>query len=58
MFLILKVEGIRDGVGVMRKVTDLQPWESLMKQIVWKQLGDIKGKKILDFGSLQMKLLI
>ena len=51
MFLILKVEGISDGVGVMRKVTDLQPWESLMKQIVWKQLGDIKGKKILDFGS-------
>lgn len=35
----------------MRKVTDLQPWESLIKQIVWKQLGDIKDKKILDFGS-------
>ena len=35
----------------MKKVTDLQPWECLMKQMVWKQLGDIKGKKILDFGS-------
>lgn len=29
----------------------LQPWEALMKQIVWCQLGDIKNKKILDFGS-------
>lgn len=34
-----------------RKVTDLQPWECLMKRIVWEQLGDIKDKKILDFGS-------
>lgn len=30
---------------------DLQPWEALMKKIVWLQLGKIKGKKILDFGS-------
>ena len=35
----------------MKKVTDLQPWECLMKRIVWKQLGDIRGKRILDFGS-------
>ena len=28
-----------------RKVTDLQPWECLMKRIVWEQLGDIKDKK-------------
>lgn len=38
-----------------RKVTELQPWECLMKRIAWKQLenslGDISGKKILDFGS-------
>ena len=34
-----------------RKVTDLQPWECLMKRIVWKRLGDIRNKKILDFGS-------
>ena len=34
-----------------RKVTELQPWECLMKRIVWEQLGDIKEKKILDFGS-------
>lgn len=32
-------------------VTDLPPWECLMKRIVWQQLGEIKGKKILDFGS-------
>ena len=35
----------------MKKVTDLEPWECLMKQMVWRQLGDIQGKKILDFGS-------
>lgn len=34
-----------------RNITDLQPWECLMKRMVWKQLGDIRGKKILDFGS-------
>lgn len=33
------------------KITDLQPWECLMKRIVWKQLGEIRDKKILDFGS-------
>ena len=36
---------------MMHKVTDLQPWECLMKRIVWKQLGEIRDKKILDFGS-------
>ena len=30
---------------------NLQPWESLMKRIVWLQLGEITNKKILDFGS-------
>lgn len=34
-----------------RKLSDLQPWESLVKRIVWRQLGDICDKKILDFGS-------
>ena len=34
-----------------RKVTDLQPWECLMKRMVWRQLGDVRGKRILDFGS-------
>ncbi len=29
----------------------LQPWEALMKQIVWRQMGKIDNKKILDFGS-------
>ncbi len=29
----------------------LQPWEKLMKQIVWRQMGEIENKKILDFGS-------
>lgn len=26
-------------------------WERLFKKTVWKQLGDMEGKKILDFGS-------
>ena len=29
----------------------LQPWETLLKRILWAQLGDIQNKKILDFGS-------
>ena len=36
---------------MMHKVKNLQPWECLMKRIVWKQLGVIQDKKILDFGS-------
>ena len=30
---------------------NLPPWEMLLKKILWKQLGDISGKRILDFGS-------
>ena len=30
---------------------NLQPWESLLKRILWAQLGDIQNKRILDFGS-------
>ena len=26
-------------------------WEKLAKQIIWKQIGELKGKVILDFGS-------
>lgn len=29
----------------------LPPWELLLKKIAWHQLGEIQGKKILDFGS-------
>ncbi|MCR5225895.1 MAG: class I SAM-dependent methyltransferase [Eubacterium sp.] len=35
----------------MRDIKDLPAWERLFKKIVWKQLGDIKDKCILDFGS-------
>ena len=35
----------------MRGLKDLPAWERLFKKIVWKQLGDIKDKYILDFGS-------
>ena len=34
-----------------RAVTDLPPWECMMKKMVWQQLGAIAGRKILDFGS-------
>lgn len=29
----------------------LGTWEKLLKRILWQQLGEIKGQKILDFGS-------
>ncbi len=29
----------------------LQPWDALLKKILWKQLGEITNKRILDFGS-------
>ncbi|SNU07045.1 Methyltransferase domain-containing protein [Lachnospiraceae bacterium] len=35
----------------MRDIKNLPAWERLFKKIVWKQLGDIKDKYILDFGS-------
>ena len=35
----------------MRDIKELPAWERLFKKIVWKQLGGIKDKYILDFGS-------
>ena len=35
----------------MHHITELPAWERLFKKIVWKQLGNLEGKKILDFGS-------
>lgn len=32
-------------------VRDLEPWDTMMKLMVWSQLGKISGKRILDFGS-------
>ncbi len=32
-------------------IDKLQPWDALLKKIVLTQLGNIKGKRILDFGS-------
>ena len=32
----------------MHDITELPAWERLFKKIVWKQLGDMEGKKILD----------
>lgn len=35
----------------MHDIAELSPWDRMLKRIVWKQLGEIEGKKILDFGS-------
>lgn len=35
----------------MYNITELPAWERLFKKIIWQQMGDISGKKILDFGS-------
>lgn len=32
-------------------LNQLPTWEKLAKQIIWQQIGDLKGKTILDFGS-------
>jgi len=32
-------------------ISKLPPWEQLLKSVLWTQLGDIRGKRILDFGS-------
>ena len=35
----------------MRSLSELPAWERLFKEIIWKQLGEIKDQCILDFGS-------
>ncbi len=35
----------------MHNIKELPAWERLFKKIVWEQLGNLEGKKILDFGS-------
>ena len=35
----------------MHSITELPAWERLFKKIVWKQIGNLEGNKILDFGS-------
>ncbi len=37
----------------MRLLSELTDWEKMFKVMVWKQLGEINGRKILDFGSGQ-----
>lgn len=32
-------------------LNQLPTWEKLAKVIIWKQIGELKGKTILDFGS-------
>ena len=37
----------------MHSIKEIPAWDRLLKRIVWEQIGQIKGKKILDFGSGQ-----
>ena len=32
-------------------IDKLPVWEKLAKQIIWKQIEELKGKTVLDFGS-------
>lgn len=47
----MKEDRYREELGKMRNIIELPAWERLFKKIVWVQIGDIEGKKILDFGS-------
>lgn len=47
-------EGFMSGVAKVDTYQDLQglaPWEKLLKELLWRQIGDVRGKRILDFGS-------
>ena len=39
----------------MYDITDLSAWERLFKKIVWKQLGDMEGKKMVKVQRLFAK---
>ena len=39
----------------MHDITDLPAWERLFKKIVWKQLGDMEGKKMVKVQRLFVK---
>ena len=38
-------------VEVCQDSKELSPWEKMLKILLWRQIGDVKGKKILDYGS-------
>ena len=33
------------------ELNSLPPWEVLLKRVLWTQIGQLSGKRILDFGS-------
>ena len=37
----------------MHQLTEIPAWDRLLKRIVWQQLGEVTGMRILDFGSGQ-----
>lgn len=37
----------------MHLLSELTDWERMLKKMIWKQIGNISGKRILDFGSGQ-----
>lgn len=38
-------------VEIFQDCKELAPWEKLLKQLLWRQIGDVRGKRILDYGS-------
>ena len=39
------------GTGMEHDINSLPPWELLLKRILWTQIGQLRDKRILDFGS-------
>ena len=38
-------------VDTYQDLQGLTPWEKLLKELLWRQIGDVRGKRILDYGS-------
>ena len=34
-----------------QELSNLPPWEALLKRVLWTQIGELRNKRILDFGS-------
>ena len=42
----------------MRDINNLPAWEGLFKKIVWRQLGDIKDKDILEAVRVLLQIIL
>ncbi len=44
-------KGVKMDNNIYSDIVNLEPWDAMMKMMAWNQLGEIKNKRILDFGS-------